>query len=374
MMLSVTSQTALNFTEMSVYFVSSWPPTKFVNKQQKLWFNFRWWLAFTLLLLFLLPLLNGVYVHHKHPVKMINAACLSAATVQALLKMLICRAQWPRLQMLHSEMDKFIKNADDLENKYIRKYIERGYIFHGFVTSSMYLVSLVFIIEPALQSHQFPTDSVYPFRIQHEAIHIALYTQQIVALFLVAAALSVDFQVAILLWFIGIKFEILGDLCERVSTNLELDKCIIEHQRILWYADQVQRAVCFITFSAVATTTLGVVCGCLALLGNLPLAVKFRVANIVGNAATEIFIYAWPGDNIITVSQEIGWKIYNCNWLAGSPKMVKNVMSIIQRAQHPVTISISGFIPSLSLQYYTSFLSTTFSYFTTLRIILSAAG
>ncbi|KAK0158665.1 hypothetical protein PV328_009641 [Microctonus aethiopoides] len=362
MKLSVTPQTALYFTELSVYFVSSWPPLKYKNKYHKFLFHFRWWLAFIFIFLFLLPLLNGLYKHQNDPLKMINNTCLSAAAIQALSKMIICRMHWPRLKMLHRKIDKFINNADELQNKYIKKYIDRGIIFHGFITTSMYLVSLVFIIEPLLQSRPFPTDSEYPFVIKYKAIHQAIYIQQICALIFISSALSIDFQVAVLLWFIGIKFEVLGEYCERVMTDDDLNYCINKHQRILWYADQMKRTVRFITFSTVATTTIG----------NLPLAVKFRVGNIVANAATELFIYAWPGDNLIRTSEAIGWRIYKCNWLNGSTNMMKNLVILIQRSQKPVTITINGFIPNLSLQYYTSFLSSTFSYYTTLRIIFSA--
>lgn len=136
--------------------------------------------------------------------------------------------------MLHRKIDKFINNADELQNKYIKKYIDRGIIFHGFITTSMYLVSLVFIIEPLLQSRPFPTDSEYPFVIKYKAIHQAIYMQQICALIFISSALSIDFQVAVLLWFIGIKFEVLGEYCERVMTDDDLNYCINKHQRILW--------------------------------------------------------------------------------------------------------------------------------------------
>lgn len=99
MKLNVTPQTALYFTELSVYFVSSWPPLKYKNKYHKFLFHFRWWLAFIFILLFLLPLLNGLYKHQNDPLKMINNTCLSAAAIQALSKMFICRMHWPRLKV-----------------------------------------------------------------------------------------------------------------------------------------------------------------------------------------------------------------------------------------------------------------------------------
>ncbi|KAF7380966.1 hypothetical protein HZH66_014342 [Vespula vulgaris] len=66
-------------------------------------------------------------------------------------------------------------------------------------------------------------------------------------------------------------------------------------------------------------------------------------------------------------STAIGLAAYDLNWFDKSRKMCKNLYILIQRSQKPVTVSIPGFIPELSLTYYMSFLSSSFSYFTTLR-------
>ncbi|CAD6202100.1 GSCOCT00013801001.3-RA-CDS [Cotesia congregata] len=372
MKLSVTPEAALRFTKMNVYLVSSWPLSKSISRVTKIWFSIRWWIAFISLLLLFLPLTNSVFVFRKDSLVMVKAACQIGASGQALLKLLICRYQSDRLQFLHQEMEVFIKNADSLEKKFLQKYIEKSGFFHVFVSVSMWAVCLAFIIEPILLSHPYPTDTAYPFVVKSESLRIALYLQQVMALFFVAAALTIDFQVATLLWFTCVKFEVLGHHFREVSSERELVACIKKHQQVLWYAKEVKNAVHYITLATIATTTIGVICGCLTLISNQPFSVKLRIANIVGNATSELFIYAWPADNLIQKSQDIGWSVYNSKWINAPISMVRMTMNVIHRSQIPVMITISGVMPSLCLHYYTSFLSTTFSYFTTLRAVYAA--
>ncbi|XP_057328348.1 uncharacterized protein LOC130669446 [Microplitis mediator] len=372
MKLTASPEAALRFTKMNVYLVSSWPPSKSLSRISKIWFNVRWWIAFISILLLFIPLTNGVYVYRNDSLVMVKAACLSSASAQALLKLIICRFQSNRLQLLHDEMEIFIKNADALEKKYLLKYIKKSGLFHVFGSLSVWAVCLSYIIEPILLSHSYPTDTAYPFVVESQVLRTILYLQQIIALIFVGAALIIDFQVATLLWFTCVRFEVLSHYFREVSNETELVTCIKKHQKILWYANEVKYAVRYITLSTIATTTIGVICGCLALLSHQPMSVKLRVGNIVGNATIELFIYAWPADNLIRVSQAIGRSAYNSKWLKGSVGLVKTTMNVICRSQSPSTISIHGVMPSLCLRYYTSFLSTTFSYFTTLRVVYAA--
>ncbi|XP_044581375.1 odorant receptor Or2-like [Cotesia glomerata] len=372
MKFSASPEAAVNFTKMNVYLVSSWPLSKSVNRLSRIWFNIRWWTAFISILLLFLPLANGVFVYRNDLLVMVKAACLSSASAQALLKLLVCRFQSDRLQFLHHEMETFIKNANPLEKKCLQKYIKKSGFFHVFVSVSMWIVCLAFIIEPIVLSHPYPTDTAYPFVVKSEPLRIALYLQQIMALCFIAAALTIDFQVATLLWFTCVKFEVLSHHFREVSSERELVSCIKKHQQVLWYAKEVKHAVQYITLATIATTTIGVICGCLALISHQPLSVKLRVANIVGNATSELFIYAWPADNLIQKSQDIGWSVYNSKWTNAPISMMRTKMNVIHRSQVPVMITISGVMPSLCLHYYTSFLSTTFSCFTTLRAVYAA--
>ncbi|XP_034942903.1 odorant receptor 22c-like, partial [Chelonus insularis] len=367
----ITPEAALKFTKTSVYLVCSWPLSVAASKRDQILMKIRWWIVLIFLLFLLLPLLNGIYSYHHDTLIMVKAICMSSACGQAILKIITCRKQTSRFQILLQEIEDFMKNANLREKEYLKKYINRAAFFHIFVTISIWLVCFDFIIEPIILGQKFPTDVAYPFSIDNQYLHISLYLHQVISLFFIAAALSIDFQVAILLWFTALKLETLGYYFENVSNEKELRYCIRKHQHMLWYANQVKNAVKYVALSTVLTTTIGIVCGCLTLISHQPLSVKLRVGNIVINAAVELFIYAWPANNLIQMSQIISSNVYHCNWYGKSTKMMKTVSYVIQRSQKPITIYISGFIPDISLQYYTSFLSTTFSYFTTMRILLS---
>ncbi|KAG8034963.1 hypothetical protein G9C98_008039 [Cotesia typhae] len=369
MKFSASPEAAVHFTKMNVYLVSSWPLSNSVSRLSRIWFNIRWWTAFISILLLFLPLTNGIFVYQNDLLVMVKAVCLSSASAQALLKLLVCRFQSDRLQFLHQEMEIFIKNANPLEKKCLQKYIEKSGFFHIFLSFGVWAVCMAYIVEPVYLSNPYPTDTAYPFLVKSEPLRIALYLQQIIALFFIGAAVTIDLQVATLLWFTCVKFEVLGHHFREVSSERQLIACIKKHQQVLWYAKEVKYAVQYITLATIATTTIGVICGCLALISHQPFSVKLRVANIVANAGFELFIYAWPADNLIQVSQAISWNVYNSKWIKGSIDMIRTTTTVIRRSQLPTTISIRGVMPYLCLQYYTSFLSTTFSYFTTLRVV-----
>ncbi|KAK0163149.1 hypothetical protein PV327_006857 [Microctonus hyperodae] len=80
---------------------------------------------------------------------------------------------------------------------------------------------------------------------------------------------------------------------------------------------------------------------------------------------------AWPADDVREMSQKIAWSIYDSFWIGASTKMQKSIAFVICRAHKPFIISIPGLLPPLTLQFYSSFVSTTLSYFATLRAVLS---
>lgn len=97
----ITPENALNFAKGRVWIISSWPfPTSGGNKWQMIWFNVRWWISFVLLLLLFFPLFNGVYVFRNDSLVMIKAVTLSAANLQAIVKMAISRYQWKNLRVI----------------------------------------------------------------------------------------------------------------------------------------------------------------------------------------------------------------------------------------------------------------------------------
>ncbi|XP_020282708.1 uncharacterized protein LOC109854236 [Pseudomyrmex gracilis] len=69
-------------------------------------------------------------------------------------------------------------------------------------------------------------------------------------------------------------------------------------------------------------------------------------------------------------SSNVGTAVYESQWYSQNVYVQKILLPIILRCQKPVTITIACVIPILSLQYFSSFISTGFSYFTAIRVMI----
>ncbi|XP_043270749.1 odorant receptor Or2-like isoform X2 [Venturia canescens] len=118
-------------------------------------------------------------------------------------------------------------------------------------------------------------------------------------------------------------------------------------------------------------------CGIAAIGGSMliaadpswPVIMRFGPGLLV--VLLNLMISIWPAENMMRVCDLVGTAAYNVPWPDMSPKMMKTILIILQRSQRPIQVSFGGFLPPLSFRFYSSFLATIFSYFTTLRLAMS---
>ena len=113
---------------------------------------------------------------------------------------------------------------------------------------------------------QFPTETSYPFDVYKHPIFEILYVLQCLGVYHVASGLFIDTQIAILLWFTGARFEMLGDEFENVSNPDELYYCIKKHQELLRFAEEVRSITKFIAMATIAIASVGLLIGGLVLI------------------------------------------------------------------------------------------------------------
>ncbi|KAI4488404.1 hypothetical protein M0804_005252 [Polistes exclamans] len=364
-------EAALLFTKLAVGLASSWPPSPMANKFRTLIFDISWYALFTSGLLLLFPLFNTLYVLRDNYVVISKSVCLFCAVIQVLLKMIFSRIQRTQFQALFFEMENFCRNADEQERSVLERTVERCKFVHVTYTLGCYFTAVIIICGPLYTSQNFPTDAKYPFEIDHHPIKEIIFLHQTLVGLQASAGLTIDCQVALLLWYAGAKYEILTEKLMDIQNDNQLNFCLKKHQEIIKYTEQVKGVVKYLILTIVTTTNVVIIFGGLNIVSQQPLIVKVQYIVIVISASTELFICAWPADNLITMSQNISQGIYNSNWLSSKPKTRRTIIQCILRSQKPENIHIGSILPALSLKYYASFLSTSFSYFTTLRATLN---
>ncbi|XP_035728643.1 putative odorant receptor 92a [Vespa mandarinia] len=365
-----TNEAALKFTKRSVALLAVWPPLTNTSKKKLFLIDVYFWGSFLFAQTMLMALANGMYVHRNNFEIMIQSMCFGITIIQMSIKMMTCRMQRSSLQSIIEEMENIIKQAAPYEKAILEKYVNRSAILHISLTFGFYLAGINIALGPIFLPQSLPNFAAYPFDTESHPIYEIIYFQQALTAVQASTAATIDCQVALLLWFAGARFEMLKTEFANIVDEYNLTRCIKKHGQILSYAEKIVKTVRILILATTVITTILIVISGLIFIFTEELAVKFQFLVLDIVAVIQLFLNSYPAENLIQMSTAIGTAAYNLNWMDNSRKMWQNVCFLIQRSQKPVTLSIPGFIPALSLTYYMSFLSSSFSYFTTLRAVV----
>lgn len=125
-----------------------------------------------------------------------------------------------------------MKMANGEERRILQNYVDRCKVLHGAITIWIYFTSVSFILGPMLLPQTFPTDAVYPFPVDSYPVKVFIYLHQSLVGLQTSAAVSLDCMLAVLLWFLGARFEILSATLASISTFDDLILCIRKHQEL----------------------------------------------------------------------------------------------------------------------------------------------
>ncbi|XP_035728639.1 odorant receptor 30a-like [Vespa mandarinia] len=355
MIFDITPETALKFTKMSVIIMGCWPPPLNATKKQLLLRDIYWWTSFLTATFLLLALINGIYEYRQNTLITIQTTCILAGVCQMCIKMLILRKQRWKFQSIILEMENFVKRANPLEKRILKNYVKRCAIFHLITTIGFYVICSGLILGPTILSQPLPTYAKYPFKVDSHPIYEIIYFHQGFVGILASVGGTIDCQVAVLLWFTSARFEI---LCVELTRFINL------------YAKDVVITVRYIILITTCISAMIMIFGGLQLIFvsyAKSTTMKIQFVILVIGAVIQLFLCSHPAENLAGMSIAIGLSVYNSNWIGQSTKVLKSMCILIQRSQKPVIVNIDGVLPALSLKYYASFLSSSFSYFTTLR-------
>lgn len=131
------------------------------------------------------------------------------------------------------EMGSFIKNAKGDEEIVIQKYIDRYKHFHIFVGCSYIFTAILFSCIPLVTSQSLPADAWYPFSIASIHTRSILYYLQVLAIFHTGLGIVVDFTVAMMIWYVTVRLDLLSIKLKVATSETEVRRCIMIHQSII---------------------------------------------------------------------------------------------------------------------------------------------
>ncbi|KAL0114772.1 hypothetical protein PUN28_011823 [Cardiocondyla obscurior] len=275
------------------------------------------------------------------------------------------------IQKVTFEMIHVSESMTAHEKIVFQRYIKKCLPFYS--VSLIYFYSLTvgtITVVPLLAHQPFPTVIEYPFDVLYQPLHTIIYLKQSICGFFVSAHLCVNVYMALLVWFTTARFKVLAEQLRMAVNVYELFECIKTHQKLLKYADNVSIVVRAFAFTTICCSTVGLITLFLLVLKEQSLIVISWALAVTVSGLLEVFMYTWPAEHLMHTASEIGhvaFEILDNHYFV---KIWKCLQIIIMRNQKLIQISIPCLMPALSFNYFSAYLSTILSYFTTLRVAI----
>nr|XP_012214848.1 PREDICTED: uncharacterized protein LOC105667580 [Linepithema humile] len=151
----------------------------------------------------------------------------------------------------------------------------------------------------------------------------------------------------------------------------EIKRCIVLHQELIWYCEQIQHIFMYSTLCQLLVSGIMLcVAGFQVFLAQGTFVRRLIFIAHTNGCFFQLFIITLTANDLMLESCAVGNAAYNADWQVLSHKdnrRVRNaILFIIMRCTRACSISAGGFFP-VSLETFMAVLSTAASYFTLLR-------
>ncbi|XP_076763154.1 uncharacterized protein LOC143430663 [Xylocopa sonorina] len=367
---NVTAQKAITFTQCCVALTYCWPLPSSATKNEVLRFKILRFMTLLNALILLCPMLYAIHVYSDDVENMSKAILLTPAVLHVLIQSFSCMAQYERYQRLIEIMIVCCKRARSYERHVFQRYVDKYSMFYGMSAVWIYATGLLVILGTLFLSDPFPTNARYPFAVDFEPVRSIIFVHQALVGMQCAAHVSIAVFCALLLLFSSARFEILQLELRSVQDVVSLVKCIKKYHSIRRYATEViyaTRPIIVITVVLCAVVT--VFCG-IIFIGRQPFTVRIQSICLASIALLKVFMCTWPADHLMDMSENVMRGAYESKWYRQSLTLQKYILFTLV-PQAPVVLSVRFVIPTLSLNFYCSFISNVVSLFTVLRIVMT---
>lgn len=131
-------------------------------------------------------------------------------------------------------MENFVETANKSERKVLENYIERVSIPIMIFNFLSIAACVGVICGPFFLNQPFPTEAKYPFSVDKHPIFELIFLHQAIAGFQCGSIGAIDCQVALLIWYMVARLDMLADEFKNIEKASDLRNCIQTHQYLLW--------------------------------------------------------------------------------------------------------------------------------------------
>ncbi|XP_018051044.1 PREDICTED: uncharacterized protein LOC108688980 [Atta colombica] len=252
------------------------------------------------------------------------------------------------------EAEYFCDSMKSREEVVIQRYIDKYAAFYGVSSVIFYFLVIAACAIASIMHQPFPMLNEYPFDVYYEPLRTIIYAHQAIVGFIVSGQLCLNTFVATLLWFASARFEIIIEDLRTFTNVYQLVKCVKEHQKILEYtAEVIIVARCF-ALTCICCSTVNLIIIGVSFLTNQSLLLRFKYTFMILACLAEVFMFAWPAERLIFLSNDISQAAFDTHWYNQSDEIRKLLQIIMLRSQKVITIAVPYITPSISFNYLTS--------------------
>ncbi|THK33269.1 odorant receptor 67NTE, partial [Diachasma alloeum] len=346
-------------TKSTTGIVFTWPESSKTTRSVVTILKIGWWVFWIFAVTQMMQTFYLAYTVRNSFMQLIHNLFHAFCMNQVVLTMIIGKHHHHRFQYLIEEIETFMKDANSHEREVLSKCVKRIASRHFSYNIIAISATLGYILGPITLDYSLPNRLVYPFAVDEHPSYDIAYLWETIGAIECCCSTAFICQVCLLLWYGTIQLEILAEKMRKVSIAQDLKEYINVHHHILWYIDETIKTVRPVVLTTVAMAMITILCAGITIVGNGPIIEKLQFMVIVMTFSIELLCVAWAAENLTAACEEVSWALYN-----------RAVIFVMQRCQKPSVISIGGLLPKLSMNYYARYMSATYSFFTTLRVVL----
>nr|QHN69166.1 odorant receptor 35 [Sirex nitobei] len=326
--------------------------------------------------------------------KIMDVLYMFIAVSMVLFKLVITyNWHWKKLKFCLDFLDEdWLQVTHAWEKEIMRTYARYGRLFNIFFMSN-YTATWVFVVSQRIYDYlQNKTTKDHIFKVRYFFdVHMSPNFELVFAYqFIQGTATTlcnggVDGILVIFIYHLYGQLEILKRKLINLLTFYKANKSIIsQHSFNKQLGQLIQRHLQLIHFASVVEETFNfMILGQLFVSSLIMCVLGFRIIMTVEDSdlailvqfilfqismTTEIFIYCYCGEKIISQSQSVSYAVYETEWFDCPAQVAKMLLVLMIRTKQSLCIT-AGKLYVMNLENFTSILKTSLSYLSVLRTI-----
>ncbi|XP_012251775.2 odorant receptor 4-like [Athalia rosae] len=372
--------------KMLTRFISTWPFDEQDHATDKSIFRFRLFqiihYAIILGLMFglgIAVLMDGIR-NWGAMEELTECTLIASSFLLCFFRVIIFLFQSKNVLIIVRDMRKDWATSSEEDRKVLRKNCGSSYKLAKFFISSVVFTIIAFMAMPALEivvlgseERNLPFRGYFGIDASQSPIYELLYALEVSGGAIGGATIAgvTSFNLVTIM-HASAKFSVLQRHISLIKNDDERSKdllrsCIQEHQKAIEFADRLEEVINKVALGQFLSST-GMVCFAglqiTSMLEDTGRLMKY--SSFLNSAIFELFIFSFSGNELAVQSGGIANSGFNSDWVGSS--FGKNLQIMMMRATKPSKITAAKFY-DMSLESFSTVLSTSFSYFTTLRAV-----